>query len=203
MESDLFDERANICQRIVELADIHVCAIRHFLPDFPSRATAYRTIARLRKERRLRCVGHVVMCAAGRPETVFCNTWKPSKLRHELLLTDFLLCYPKATIVRGWRVDKRIRADAEMMLDGRKFFVELDTGEQSYRQVRDRQLSYAGVQDFLLYVTLSERRLQGLLGQADAVKGIALFSTLRRVQVDPAGEVWTDCYGGRAAIVQA
>ena len=142
------------------------------------------------------------MKSAGRPEIAYCNSWKPKsdQLRHEVWLTDFLVCYPEAEIVRGWRVDRRIRPDADMTLRGRKFYVELDTGEQSYPRVCDRQVAYAGVQDFLLYVTLSERRMAGLISHADSVKGIALFTTLNRVQQDPHGRIWIDCFGRTAAI---
>ncbi|MBI5760025.1 MAG: hypothetical protein HZA46_16025 [Planctomycetales bacterium] len=138
----------------------------------------------------------------GRPETVYCNLWKPKSdhLRHEVWLTDFLLCYPAAQIVRGWRVDSRIRPDAEMTLDDQKFYVELDTGEQSYRQVRERQRAYAGVQDFLLYVTLSPRRMAGLIEQSHAVHNIALFTTLAQVQADPHGKIWVDASGKTGGI---
>lgn len=142
------------------------------------------------------------MARTGRPETVYCNTWKPKsdQFRHEVLLTDFLLCYPEATVVRGWSVDQQIRPDAELTIDHQKFFVELDTGEQTYRKVRERQQAYRGVQDFLLYVTLSERRLAGLKQHSETVRGIALFTTLSQVQAEPHGLVWSDCFGRAAAI---
>lgn len=196
------DEREQSRERAVELVNQHVCVMRHLAPLFSCRATGYRAVAELRRQRQLRVVGHVVMKATGRPETVFCNTWKPKadQLRHEVYVTDFLLAYPEADVVRGWRVDRRIRPDAEMTLRGHKLFVELDTGEQSHRQVRERQLAYAGVQGFLLYVTLSERRMDGLIKHAEAVKGIALFTTLAQVLADPHGRIWVDCFGKTLAI---
>lgn len=142
------------------------------------------------------------MESTGRPEIAYCNSWRPksNQLRHEVWLTDFLLCYPDAEVVRGWKVDTHIRPDAELTLHGRKFYVELDTGEQSHRQVRDRQQAYTGVQDFLLYVTLSPRRMAGLIERSRAVQNIALFTTLGQVQSDPHGDVWVDAFGQRAAI---
>lgn len=133
----------------------------------------------------------------GRPERVYCNGWKPKpdQLRHELLLTDFLLCYPEADVLRGWLVNKRIRPDAEMMLQGRLFYVELDTGHQSYSQVRRRQRVYAGVEELLLYVTLKQSRKAGLIRASKSVSSIALFTTLAQVQTDPCGAIWESCSG--------
>ena len=202
MHTAIIDDRTQQCEGVIELAEQHVILTRHVIPIFPCRATAYRAVAGLRRQRQLRAVGHALMEITGRPEIAYCNSWKPKadQLRHEVWVTDFLLCYPEAEIVRGWRVDRQIRADAEMELRGQKFYVELDSGEQSHRQVRQRQLAYAGVRDFLLYVTLSERRLAGLIKHAESVKHIALFTTLQRVMADPHGAVWVDCQGQTVAI---
>ena len=143
------------------------------------------------------------MKKTGHPETVYCNGWKPKSdhLRHELLLTDFLLCYPEFAVVRGWLVNQRIRPDAEMRNGETKLNVELDTGKQTYRMVQRRQKeAYADEQDLLLYVTLTERRMAGLIQHSEAVKDIALFTTLERVQADPDGEIWVDWFGGTSAI---
>jgi hypothetical protein len=144
-----------------------------------------------------------MMSDSGRPENVFCNGWKPKydQLRHELLLTDFLLGYPEADPLRGWAVNRRLRPDAEMTLGDYFYYVELDTGEQTHAQVRRRQARYAGVEDYVLYVTLSPKRLDGLRRNAhDAVKSIALFTTLADAQRDPHGEIWIDCLSERTSI---
>ena len=202
MHTAVINEGNRYCERVIELVEKHVILTRHVIPLFPCRATAYRAVAGLRRQRRLRAIGHALMETTGRPEIAYCNSWKPKadQLRHEVWVTDFLLCYPDAEIVRGWRVDRHIRPDAEMQLRGQKFYVELDSGEQSHRQVRDRQLAYASVRDFLLYVTLSERRLTGLIKHAESVRHIALFTTLERVVADPHGPVWVDCQGKTVAI---
>lgn len=143
---------------------------------------------------------------SGRPENIYCNSWRPKRdqFAHELLLTDYLVCYPNADVLRGWSVNRRLRPDAEMSLDGYFYNVELDTGEQSYAQVRRRQRRYAGSQDFLLYVTQSSRRLEGLRKNADPlVRSIALFTTLADAQHDPAGDIYTDFFGERTSIVDS
>ncbi|MCA9051382.1 MAG: hypothetical protein KDA89_21740 [Planctomycetaceae bacterium] len=144
------------------------------------------------------------MKSAGRPVDVYCNGWrpKPDHLEHELRLTDFLLHYPTAGILRGPEVDDRIRPDATMHLDGRTFHVELDTGLESHSQVRRRQqIGYTGVEDFVLYVTLSERRCDTLIRNVhDAAKPIALFTTLQSAVRNPRGEIWRDAFGKSASI---
>ena len=140
---------------------------------------------------------------SGRPENVYCNSWKPKydQLRHELLLTDFLLNYPDADVLRGWAVSRRLRPDAEMTVAGFFYYVEMDTGEQSYAQVRRRQARYSGVEDYLLYVTVSPKRLEGLRKNAhSAVERIAMFTTLEEALRDPHGQIWIDCHGERTAI---
>lgn len=185
------------------LATRHVCRTKHFQRYFTSSQATYRRVEKLRRQGLLRLVGQIVTGDAGRPENIYCNGWKPKydQLRHELLLTDFLLLYPEADTLRGWAVNRRIRPDAELTMGDYFYFVELDTGEQSYAQVRRRQARYAGVEDFLLYVTSSRSRLEGLRRNAhQEVRKIALFTTLVDVQADPHGTVWTDCLGEKTAI---
>lgn len=103
-------------------------------------------------------------------------------------------------MTRGWKVNERIRPDAEMTLEGRKFFAELDTGQENHTRVSERQRAYSGVTDFLLFVTLTHRRMAGLIARAERVRDIALFTTLRQSMDDPRGEIWTDAFGNKAGI---
>ncbi len=139
---------------------------------------------------------------AGRPQDVYCNGWrpKPDMLRHEVLLTDFLLLYGTARVRRGYDVDESIRPDAELWLSGRKFNVELDTGELSHRQVEERWSLYRNVKEYLLVVTCSQARLEGLLQCAEPVSGIAMFTTLDAAKDSPHGEIWVDCFGNRVSL---
>jgi hypothetical protein len=195
--------RSEIDERILDFAERQVCVTRHFLKFVPNRAAAYRAATRLRKSGGLQVVGYV-KGASGRPETVFCNSWRPrsTQLFHELVVTEFLLCYPHFRYVRGYAVNQRIRPDAEIWINNAHIFIEVDTGQQSYRQIRQRQRAYFGVQDVLLYVTLSERRLKGLIRESGQVRAIALFTTLDRLLEDPAGEIWEDLSGQRTSIVK-
>lgn len=137
----------------------------------------------------------------GRPQDVYFNgSLKIDHLKHEVLLTDFLLLYEGVEFCRLWDVDQQVRADAEMVLNGMKFFVELDTGEVSLGRVEKRWENYSGVSDYLLVVTSSETRLRNLVEHSSEVRGIALFTTLDEVKEEPYGEVWLDCFGKRVAL---
>jgi hypothetical protein len=88
-----------------------------------------------------------------------------------------------------------------MTLDGYFYYVELDTGEETHAQVRRRQARYSGIEDFVLFVTSSQRRLEGLRENAhQAVQRIALFTTLEVALAQPRGEIWIDCQGERTSI---
>lgn len=190
---------------IIAFATIHVCAARHFFRFFPSATVAYRTIKKLSDEGRLRLIGKVISKESGRPENVYCNGWKPKadQLDHELLLTDFCSCFPDADFKRGWIVDRSLKPDAEMVLGRIRFNVELDTGEQSLTQVRNRQKRYAGSTDFLLYICQTERRLESLRKNAEAcVQSLVLFTTLSAVQENPCSEMLLiDCFGERSPLL--
>jgi len=97
-------------------------------------------------------------------------------------------------------VNRKIRADAEMKLGGELFYVELDTASETLAQYRRRQRAYKNVRSYLLFVTLSEDRMQNLIEDSDAIKTIALFTTLDATLADPHGEVWIDYEGNRVAI---
>lgn len=190
-------------EQLVRLATRHVCRTRHFFRYFASEKAAYRRAKILREQGRLRLVGRIVTGDDGRPENVYSNGWRPKydQLNHELLLTDFLLCYAEADTLRGWAVNRRLRPDAELTLGEFFYYVELDTGCQSLAQVRRRQAVYAGTEDFVLYVTLSQRRLESLRRNAhEAVKKVALFTTVEDAQRDPRGPIWIDSVGERTSI---
>lgn len=118
------------------------------------------------------------------------------------MVTDFVLCYPQYECVRGYEVNKRVRPDAEFWFGEKCVFIEIDMGQQSYRQVRNRQRVYSDITNPLLYVTASERRLRGLIRESVQVHSIALFTTLGRVLQNPDGEIWEDANGNKCSLTE-
>ena len=205
VSNDPFDWRGRD-NEILKRVRQHPCCPRHFFDLFGSQQAVYRRLARLVELKQLRLIGEIMVGDSGRPQKVYCNGWKPKpdQIRHEVLLTDFLFCYPSSYITRGWLVNKDLRPDAEMTLGGIRFNVELDTGTESHSQVRRRQQVYVGSTEFVLFVTLSARRLRGLTSKClTAVKDICLFTTLDQVKTDPAGSIWIDSNGGQTSIVKS
>ena len=190
----------DIRRAILDRVAIHPCTAAHFTDLFASTSAAYRSVARLRKRGKIRPVGTVMLKDSGRPLVVYCNTWQPKDLRHEVLLTDFLLLYPQAIVRRGYAVDETIRPDAELTFGSRRLLVELDTGEMTHRQVQQRWSVYRGVEDLLLVVTCSPTRLENLRRTCEAVANIALFTTLDQAKPSPFGEIWIDHFGNKAAL---
>jgi len=137
---------------------------------------------------------------------VYANGWNPDPrcLAHEVYLTDFLLCYEgEADIVRDpRRVHPKLKQDAVMTFrqTGRLFNMEFDTGSEDLGTVEGQFKAYRHTQDFLLVVTLSERRMRHLMERAESVQEIALFALLDDVLDDPHGPVYRDCFGNRQPI---
>ncbi len=133
----------------------------------------------------------------GRPLNVYSNGYYPKadNLRHEVLLTNFLFPFFEfSKIKRGKKCDQFIQPDAEMEMDGRKYFVEMDTGSVHHPKQKRRWKRYDKVvHDFLLVVTLSEVRMHNLIKHASAVSSVALFTTLEQAIKNPFGEIWHAC----------
>jgi hypothetical protein len=152
-------------------------------------------------------LGTVQLRGGGRPQDVFGNGWNVNQrhLAHELYLTDLVTCFEQeATIVRDpSRVNQQICPDAEMTFQKTKrlFYVEFDTGTEELATIDRKWIGpYRTVRNFVLFVTLSPVRLQNVIERADAVKDIALFSTLDAVMADPWGPVFHDGYGNTVGL---
>lgn len=201
-------EWARRTSQILELAEQNPIIRQHVEPFFPDGSTAAsRRLRRLSQQRRLRIAGTVLLNAEGRPNHVYCNGWtpKPAELRHDVLTTDIVLCYPEATVRRGpFTQFKNLRADAELQFpDGRLFWVELDTGSEGLAKVRKRFRTYRQHHTdngILLFVTLSPVRLTHLLDEASIVSGFSVFATYADVMANPRGPVWTDVDGNVGTI---
>jgi hypothetical protein len=103
--------------------------------------------------------------------------------------------------VRGSEVDREVRPDAELWINGAKYFLELDRGTMSYAQVvRSRFPKYAGTGPLVLWVCSTPVRREGLRLQAASVAHRALFATLGEALVSPHGEIWIDPAGATAAL---
>lgn len=189
---------------ILDRVSIHPCTPQQLMDFFPCKTIGYRRIVKLRNRKRITHRGTAMINHSGRPQDVYCNDWKPkhNNLRHEVLLTDFLLLYPDAAIVRGYDVDRKIRPDAEMSFDNGKkhHFVELDTGHVRYNKLKERWKAYGNTKDLLLVVTSTQKRLQNLLKHSQRVAHIAVFTTLAEARKNPHGKIWIDTSGNAGSL---
>lgn len=168
---------------------------------FPSANKASKRLRRLARRRKIRLVGTVCR-KSGRPEHVFCR-WRPKadQLLHEIELTEVCLRIDAGRIVRNpAALDRTLRPDAEVWINGRRMFVENDRGTESYAQVERRFRVYAGTRDFVLWICSSPARRDAFRARAAGIRQIALFTTLAEALADPHGPVWIDVAGGRASL---
>jgi hypothetical protein len=168
---------------------------------FPSRGKALKRLRRLVARGRIRFAG-TVSRKSGRPEHVYCR-WrvKPDQLQHEIELTDVCLRLDAGRISRGPHVtDFEVRPDAEVWINERLYYLELDRGTMGYAQIDRRFRAYEGCPHLALWVCGSRERLEGLRRRAGRVRTTALFATLADVLATPHGRIWHDHSGQTAAL---
>jgi hypothetical protein len=140
----------------------------------------------------------------GRPEHVYCrNQWvKVDNVLHELQISRLCFKTDADEIRRGpAEVDAAIRPDAELLINGQRYFLEFDRGTMSYKAVIETRFSqYRACPDFVLWVCATEARMEELRRQAESLRGTALFTTLNLALRNPHAAIWTDFDGERAAL---
>jgi hypothetical protein len=174
---------------------------------FPTPKKARQRLARLARRRFVRLLGTISL-SAGRPEHVYGRArWmmKGDTLRHEVLITRLCLRINADEIRRGpGEVDADIRPDAELLINGQRYFLEMDLGTMSYADiVRKRFAKYRPARDLVLWVCPTASRLEGLRRHAEVLREVALFTTLDQAYSHPHTAVWIDFDGERAALPEA
>lgn len=166
---------------------------------FPSRAKAQARLRKLARRGRIHLVG-TLSKKGGRPEHVYCR-WRPQALQHEVELTDVCFRLDASEVRRGPSVrDRFILPDAEVVLAGETYYLELDRGTMSHAQLARRFRVYEGCPHFSLWVCSSPARVRALAEGAGRLRNTALFTTLADLLRDPHGAVWQDASGGKIAL---
>jgi hypothetical protein len=171
---------------------------------FGSKTRATRRLRRLTERKQLRLAGTVSL-KDGRPEHVYCRgaRWvKSDNLLHEVQISRLLFKIHANDIHRGpSEVDRYLLPDAELVIRGRRYLLEFDTGTMSYQEIEEtRFLKYAACSDLVLWVCSSPSRMEGLRRRAAAIRGTALFTTLDDALRNPHAAIWVDFDGERAAL---
>jgi hypothetical protein len=169
---------------------------------FPNRKKARKRLRCLCLRGKLRCLGSVSL-KNGRPEHVYGRrTVKGDNLLHEVHLTRVCLRIQAAEVRRGYgEVDSSLLPDAELVINGERYCLELDCGTMSVRDIVHRRfVKYRTSRDLVLWVCPDERRMETLRCHAGILRETALFTTLDQALADPHAAIWIDCDGERAAL---
>lgn len=193
-------------QVISDLLDHHAMTIAQLVEIglFPSAKVAQRRMRTLVRRKKVKLCGMAQLNDRGRPHYVYAR-WNPKQdnLRHEVLLTEFLIPFFGAKIVRGYETDRTLRPDAEVTINGNKYLIEQDCGTMSYHDILHKRFKkYEGYEGIVLWVTLTDARMDGLRRRAERVKDSALFTTLTASLTEPFGGVWIDYSGQVYSIPQ-
>jgi len=190
-------------ERICWLLDMHpvTAAMLVRLKWFPSKYKALKRLRRLVEKERIRIVGTVCR-KSGRPEYVYCR-WrpKPDQLLHEIQLTELCFRIQAKSANRGPHItDEQIRADAEVWINGRVYYLELDRGTMGFAKIGERFRKYKQCQHFSLWVCSTKERMEAMRRHAESLRHTALFATFAEALASPHGEIWLDYRGGRASL---
>jgi hypothetical protein len=168
---------------------------------FPSRARALKRLRRLVAKGRIRFVG-TASRKFGRPEYVFCR-WrvKADDVHHEVELTELCFHLDAARILRGPHItDTTLRPDAEVWINGKLHYLELDRGTMGFPQMDRRFELYESCPHFVLWVCPTVERREGLRMRAQRLRAIALFTTYAQAVASPHKEIWIDYAGDRVSL---
>ncbi len=189
--------------RVCWLLDTHpvTAAMLVRIGWFPTKNKALKRLRRLTARKRIRLIG-TVSRKTGRPEHVYCR-WrvKPDHLLHEVELTELCFRLHAGAIRRGPHVvDANVRPDAEVRIDGRVYYLELDRGSMGFRQIEGRFRGYEGCPHLSLWVCPTTERAEALRSRAGGLRSTALFTTWAEAIADPHAAIWWDAGGGCAAL---
>lgn len=192
------------------LLDIHpvTSAMLFQIGLFTSVTRAQRRMLNLARRKKVKYVGPVLLKDRGRPEHVFCRwTPKSDNLTHEIRITQFFFAllmevsFTGIEIVRGYDTDRKLRPDAEFIIDGVKYLLEMDCGTMTYRDiVRKRFKKYETYDGIVIWIALTDARMNGLRTRGESLRTNALFTTLPAILAEPFGGVLIDFDGQIASI---
>lgn len=189
--------------RVCRLLESHpvTAAMLVGLRWFPTKTKALKRLRRLVKRQLIRLVGTVCR-KAGRPEHVYCRYRpKADSLLHEVELTELCLRLAAGRIDRGPQaVDRTLRPDAELWINGQPYFLELDRGTMGYAQIQRRFRVYEATRDFALWVCSTPDRRDDFRARAEGIRHVALFTTIADALRDPHEPIWIDYAGGRTSL---
>ena len=115
---------------------------------------------------------------------------------HELQLTEVCLNMQAEEIRRLHAVDRRFNADAEVVIDGQTYYVELDRGTEGYAQVRKQMQNYQNANADVLWIVPTKTRMAGMMKRA---AGSFWFTTYDQA-LTPHEEVWVNVHGEVTAL---
>jgi len=152
---------------------------------------------RLVTEGRIQHLG-TIQWGRGRPEHVYCR-WRPgpAQLLQEVQLTEVLLRLDAGDVRRGPFIsDQMVRPDAEVVINGLLYYLELDRSPQEAQSLTQRMAAYASCEHPSLWLCATHKRAEALRRQAATLPAPALITTLEDAYRGSHRDIWRDC-GGR------
>lgn len=137
----------------------------------------------------------------------------PQLLVHEWMMTRYwkALGWPSGVarlsdvedvpVARNGSVSYRIRPDAARVFpNGKIRWYELDRATEGRAEIDRKVEAYADKKRAVLFITVSDVRLQKLRRWTEALRGFAFFSVWNALVRDPRGPQWIDHAGNRVSL---
>ena len=118
-------------------------------------------------------------------------------MTHELDLTRVLVHFP-GEYTRGFAVDQRYKADADVEFGGKIHRFEMDTGSERGQKIAERLQVYDGVSDTILWIVKTPERRESLLSKCtnencyfglynELIQGVNQWVNIHRVTAELTG----------------
>lgn len=164
----------------------------------PNERKANKVLRRLKRKRRIKDRGYVT--ANSRLKKLWAGF--PVRLRaqqHEWEISVVVLRMRLDECYRGSQVRECYELDAELLVDGKEYGLELDRHTEGYAQVARRMAKLAPYPNDVLWLVKTPARRERFLELANGRETFwcGLWS---EVLADPHGEVWVNAAGETASL---
>lgn len=138
----------------------------------------------------------ILLNETGRTEIVYGKPCKEDQIEHEVLITEAEILLG-APFLRNVTVGKTT-ADALLIREGIRFYVEVDNETMSTKQMREKWIRYGEIDGYVLIICRTKARLRKLMRSAERIKDRSLFTRFQRLRSNK--EPWLDQFGKRTSI---
>lgn len=172
-----------------------------------------RTLANMVRRREIGIVGTVEGDIGSPPQNLYAVERVPvSRAMHDWFLTRYFraLGWPKVRrggdvepieVYDGAKLKFTIRPDASRVFPtGKQGYYEMDMATEDKPDIDLKVEGYRTVKRAVLFITITEARLDKLMRWTEGLKGFSFFCLWREAVAKPRGNIWSDHHGNKISL---